>query len=162
AIHRYGKSLNVTSIAIYGGAPMQTQIRALARGVDVVVATPGRALDHIQRRSMKLDQVRFVVLDEADEMLDMGFAEDLDAILGAAPADRQSALSSASLPTRIADIANTHLHELVRVRIDREVIPEGSAPRVSQTAYIVPRAHKPAALGRVLDIENPTSAIVFC
>ena len=162
AVHKYGKSMRVTSIAIYGGAPMQTQIRALARGVDVVVATPGRALDLINRRSLQLTQVQMVVLDEADEMLDMGFAEDLDAILAAAPQERQTALFSATLPGRISDIANTHLHEPVRVRIDREVIPEGEAPRVTQTAYIVPRQQKAAALGRVLDIENPTSAIVFC
>jgi ATP-dependent RNA helicase DeaD len=162
AVHKYGKSMRVTSIAIYGGAPMQTQIRALARGVDVVVATPGRALDLINRRSLQLTQVQMVVLDEADEMLDMGFAEDLDAILAAAPQERQTALFSATLPGRISDIANTHLHEPVRVRIDREIIPEGEAPRVTQTAYIVPRQQKAAALGRVLDIENPTSAIVFC
>ncbi len=162
AVHKYGKSLGVTSLAIYGGAPMQAQLRALARGVDVVVATPGRALDHLQRRSMSLASVETVVLDEADEMLDMGFAEDLDAILSSAPAERQTALFSATLPPRIADIAATHLREPVRVKIDREVVPAGAAPRVSQTAYIVPRSHKPAALGRVLDIEEPTSAIVFC
>jgi ATP-dependent RNA helicase DeaD len=162
AVHKYGKSLGVSSLAIYGGTPMMPQLRALARGVDVVIATPGRALDHLQRKSMSLADLRCVVLDEADEMLDMGFAEDLDAILGAAPPGRQTALFSATLPPRIADIANRHLREPVRVTIDREVVATGEAPRVSQTAYIVPRAHKPAALGRVLDIEAPTAAIVFC
>ncbi len=162
AVHKYGKALGIIALPIYGGAPMETQLRALKRGVDVVVATPGRALDHIRRKTLRLDSVKIVILDEADEMLDMGFAEDLEAILGETPAERQTALFSATLPPRIADIANKHLRNPVRVRIDREVVPAGSAPRVRQTAYIVGRSHKMATLGRVLDVENPTSAIVFC
>ena len=162
AVHKYGKALGVIAIPIYGGAPMETQLRALKRGVDVVVATPGRALDHIRRKTLRLDNVKVVILDEADEMLDMGFADDLEAILSETPSERQTALFSATLPPRIADIANKHLKDPVRVRIDREVVPAGSAPRVRQVAYIVGRAHKMATLGRVLDVENPTSAIVFC
>jgi ATP-dependent RNA helicase DeaD len=162
AVHKYGKSMGVSALPIYGGAPMETQLRMLKRGVDVVVATPGRALDHIRRKTLRLDAVKVVILDEADEMLDMGFAEDLEAILQATPAERQTALFSATLPPRIADIANAHLKDPVRVRIDREIVPAGSAPRVRQVAYIVGRAHKIATLGRILDVENPTSAIVFC
>jgi ATP-dependent RNA helicase DeaD len=162
AVNRYGKSMGVCALPIYGGAAMETQLRALKRGVDVVVATPGRALDHIRRKTMRLEHVQVVVLDEADEMLDMGFAEDLEAILEATPAERQTALFSATLPPRIADIANKHLKDPVRVRIDREVVAAGASPRVRQVAYIVSRAHKMATLGRILDVENPTSAIVFC
>ena len=162
AVHKYGKAMNVVSLAIYGGASFETQLKALKRGVDVVIATPGRALDHIRRKTLRLEHVKFVVLDEADEMLDMGFAEDLEAILSEVPQQRQTALFSATLPPRIAEIANKHLNDPVRVRIDREVVPAGSAPRVRQVAYIVSRAHKMATLGRVLDVENPTSAIVFC
>jgi ATP-dependent RNA helicase DeaD len=162
AVHKYGKSMGIRALPIYGGAAMEAQLRMLKHGVDVVVATPGRALDHIRRKTLRLDAVKVVVLDEADEMLDMGFAEDLEAILDATPADRQTALFSATLPPRIADIANKHLKDPVRVRIDREVVPAGSAPRVRQVAYIVGRAHKIATLGRVLDVEHPTSAIVFC
>ena len=162
AVHKYGRSMGIIAMPIYGGASMETQIRALKRGVDVVVATPGRALDHIRRKTLRLEGVRTVILDEADEMLDMGFAEDLEAILDAMPAERQTALFSATLPPRIAEIANKHLKNPVRVRIDREIVPAGSAPRVRQVAYIVSRAHKMATLGRVLDVENPTSAIVFC
>jgi ATP-dependent RNA helicase DeaD len=162
AVHKYGKAMGIIALPIYGGAPMETQLRALKRGVDVVVATPGRALDHIRRKTLRLDSVKVVILDEADEMLDMGFAEDLEAILVETPATRQTALFSATLPPRIAEIANKHLKNPVRVRIDREVVPAGSAPRVRQVAYIVGRAHKNATLGRVLDVENPTSAIVFC
>ncbi|MDB4880303.1 MAG: deaD [Gemmatimonadetes bacterium] len=162
AVHKYGKAMGIVAIPIYGGASMETQIRSLKRGVDVVVATPGRALDHIRRKTLRLEGVRTVILDEADEMLDMGFAEDLEAILDAMPTERQTALFSATLPPRIADIANKHLKDPVRVRIDREVQAPGSAPRVRQVAYIVNRAHKMATLGRILDVENPTSAIVFC
>jgi ATP-dependent RNA helicase DeaD len=162
AVHRYGKSLGTTVLAVYGGAPMQTQLRALKRGVDVVVATPGRALDHIRRRTLVLDALAIAVLDEADEMLDMGFAEDLDAILDATPETRQTALFSATLPPRIAEIATAHLRSPVRVRIDQEVVAAGAAPRVRQVAYMVARPHKLAALSRVLDAEQPTSAIVFC
>src|SRR6476661_717043 len=150
AIHKYGRAANITVLPLYGGASMQHQIRALERGPHVIVATPGRALDHIRRGTLKLDRLALLVLDEADEMLDMGFADDLEAILEATPADRQTALFSATLPPRIAEIANKHLKDPVRVRIDREVVPAGSAPRVRQVAYIVSRAHKTATLGRVL------------
>ena len=162
AVHRYGKSLGVLSLPIYGGASMETQIRALKRGVDVVVATPGRALDHIRRGTLSLHAVKTVVLDEADEMLDMGFAEDLEAILEATPAERQTALFSATLPPRIATIAARHLRDPETIKIDREPVAAGKTAKVRQVAYIVPRAHKMAALGRVLDIEHPTSVIVFC
>ncbi|MEO7361783.1 MAG: DEAD/DEAH box helicase [Gemmatimonadaceae bacterium] len=162
AIHKYGKALGVSVLPVYGGASMETQIRAMKRGVDVVVATPGRALDHINRGTLNLKSVRVVVLDEADEMLDMGFAEDLEAILAATPKERQTALFSATLPAKIQSIARKQLRDPVTVKIDREVLPAGESARVRQVAYIVPRAHKMAALGRVLDIEHPTSAIVFC
>ncbi len=162
AVHRYGRQLGAVAIPIYGGASMETQIRSLKRGVDVVVATPGRALDHIRRKTIHLAHVKVVVLDEADEMLDMGFAEDLEAILSATPADRQTALFSATLPPRIASIAAAHLRKPVTIKIDRAAVPVGETAKVRQVAYIVPRAHKMAALGRVLDVEHPKSAIVFC
>ncbi|MGK3997004.1 DEAD/DEAH box helicase [Sorangium sp. So ce1024] len=162
AMHRYGRRLGVQVLSVYGGQPFGQQLRALRRGVHVVVATPGRALDHIGRGTLLLDGVRTVVLDEADEMLDMGFAEALEAILSATPAERQTVLFSATLPPRIAAIAGRHLREPVRVKIAAEKTAPGDLPRVRQTAYIVPRAHKPAALTRVLDVEDPTSAIIFC
>lgn len=162
AVHRYGKGLGVTSLAIYGGAPFDAQLRMLRRGVDVVVATPGRALDHLRRGTLNLAELRTVVLDEADEMLDMGFAEDLEAILDATPGERQTALFSATMPPRVASLTARYLRDPVRVSIAREVSLEGEAPRVRQVAYIVTRAHKMAALGRILDVEQPTSAMVFC
>ena len=163
AVHKYGHAAFGTCVVpVYGGQAIQQQLRALKRGVDVVVATPGRALDHIRRRSLELSEVRFVVLDEADEMLDMGFAEDLEAILDALPEERQTALLSATIAPRVASIAERHLSDPVRVKIHREKAAAGEVPRVRQTAYVVSRQHKLAALSRVLDMEDPASAIVFC
>jgi len=162
AMHKYGRPLGVSVLPIYGGQAYGPQLRALKQGVDVVVATPGRALDHIKRGTMKLVGIRAVVLDEADEMLDMGFADDIEAVLTETPKERQTVLVSATLPPRIAAIADKHLNEPVRIRIAAEPTPEGELPRIRQAAYVVHRAYKPAALGRVLDAESPGSAIVFC
>ncbi|GIJ25067.1 DEAD-box ATP-dependent RNA helicase CshA [Micromonospora qiuiae] len=162
AFHRYGKDLGARVLPIYGGQPIGRQLRALDSGVDVVVATPGRALDHIARGTLRLGSLTAVVLDEADEMLDMGFAEDIEAILEHAPQQRQTVLFSATMPARIDGMARAHLTDPVRILIAREQPVAGEAPRVRQSAYLVTRAHKPAALGRVLDVESPTAAIVFC
>jgi ATP-dependent RNA helicase DeaD len=162
AVHKYARGLGLSVVPLYGGAAMDQQIRALKRGADIVVATPGRALDLIQRRVLKLDAVRTLILDEADEMLDMGFAEDLEAILNVTASDRQTALFTATMPPRIAAIAERHLRQPVRVTMEHEKPKAGAAPRVRQVAFLVTKAHKPLALGRVLDMENPTSALVFC
>jgi ATP-dependent RNA helicase DeaD len=162
AIHKYGKSIDARVLPIYGGQSIHQQLVVLRRGVDVVVATPGRALDHIRRKTLDLSGLRTVVLDEADEMLDMGFAEDLEAILSEAPASRQTALFSATMAPRIRDLAERHLKNPARVSIPADRGTEGAMPRVRQTAYIVSRSHKIAALGRILDVETPTLAFVFC
>ena len=162
AVHRYGRGLGVRVLPIYGGQHIGRQLDGLRRGVDVVVATPGRALDHLRRGSLVLDSVRTVVLDEADEMLDMGFAEDIEEILGTTPAERQTVLFSATLPSRIAGLVKRHLRDPERIEIGKEQVAPGEPPRVRQVVYVVPRAHKAAALGRVLDVESPAAAIVFC
>jgi ATP-dependent RNA helicase DeaD len=162
AIHKYGRELGVRVLPIYGGQPIVRQLKALERGVDVVVATPGRALDHIGRRTLRPATLSTIILDEADEMLDMGFAEDIEAILADTTADRQTVLFSATMPSRIRRMVDRHLTDPVNIEIGREATPAGEAPKVRQAAYVVPRAHKPAALGRVLDLEAPTAAIVFC
>ena len=162
AVQRYGEELQIKVLAVYGGQSIGPQIHALKRGVDVVVATPGRALDHIRRHTLQLKHLQIVVLDEADEMLDMGFAEDLDAILKQTPADRQTALFSATMPPRITSIAHRHLKKPVEITIARETVKAGAAPRVHQTAYLVARQHKVAALARILDMADPKSALVFC
>jgi ATP-dependent RNA helicase DeaD len=162
AVTRYGKELRISVLPVYGGQAIGPQLHALKRGVDVVVATPGRALDHIRRKTLQLKTIQMVVLDEADEMLDMGFAEDLDAILEQTPKERQTALFSATMPLRIAVIAKRHLKTPVEIKIAKEPLKAGAAPRVHQTAYIVARPHKVAALARILDMEAPKSALVFC
>ncbi len=162
AIHRYGKGMGARVLPIFGGQPIGRQLQALKRGIDVVVATPGRAIDHINRGTLPLDHIEIVVLDEADEMLDMGFAEDIEAILTETPPTRQTVLFSATMPGRINAIAKRHLTDAARIEIARPTVASGDAPKVRQTAYLVPRSHKPAALGRILDVESPTAAIVFC
>jgi ATP-dependent RNA helicase DeaD len=162
AMHKYGRALGTSVLPVFGGQPMGSQIRGLERGVDLIVATPGRALDHIRRGTLKLAGIADVVLDEADEMLDMGFAEEIEALLAETPKSRQTVLFSATLPPRIAAIAKRHLTDPTRIQIGRETLAKGELPRVRQTAFMVRRATKLAALARVLDIENPTSALVFC
>ena len=120
AMYRYGRNLGARVIPIYGGQSITQQFRGLQRGVDVVVATPGRALDHLRRGTLDLGHVGAVVLDEADEMLDMGFAEELEAILGQLPAIRQTALFTATMPKRITAIAERHLKDPVRLAIPEE------------------------------------------
>jgi len=162
AFHRYGRELGVRVLPIYGGQPIGHQLQALRRGVDVVIATPGRALDHISRGTLDLREITSVVLDEADEMLDMGFAEDIEAILDETSDQRQTVLFSATMPARIGAIARRHLRDPMRIEMGRAETPRGEAPKVRQSAYVVARAHKPAALGRILDVESPGAAIVFC
>ena len=162
AVHRYGRPFGTSVLPIYGGQSFGQQLRVLERGVDVVVATPGRALDHIRRRTLRLDAVSILVLDEADEMLDMGFAEDIEAIVAATPAQRQTMLFSVTLSPRIMAIARHHLKDPVDIKVAREKVSASKGPRVRQTAYIVNRVHKLAALGLVLDVESPTSAFIFC
>ncbi len=162
ALHHYGRQLGVRVVPIYGGQPIGRQLRSLEAGVDVIVATPGRALDHLRRRTLRLASLQVMVLDEADEMLDMGFAEDLEAIFAETPPSRQTVLFSATLPNRIDAIARKHLRDPARIRIIDEVQSSDESPRVRHSAYVVQRAHKAAALGRILDVESPTAALVFC
>src|SRR3984885_9272641 len=162
AMHRYGHHIGARVLPIYGGQPIGRQLRALDHGADVVVATPGRALDHISRGTLNLRGLEIVVLDEADEMLDMGFAEDIEAILGNIPENRQTALFSATMPPRIDGMVRRHLRDPVRVELGRQASTSADGLLVRQTAYVVPRGHKAAALGRVLDLERPTATVVFC
>src|SRR5512141_149743 len=135
AIHKYGRSVGARVLPIYGGQSIHQQLVVLKRGVDVVVATPGRALDHIRRKTLDLSHLRTVILDEADEMLDMGFAEDLEAILESAPKERQTALFSATIAPRIKAIAKRHLKDPSSLRIEAEKVHAGEVPRVRQVAY---------------------------
>jgi ATP-dependent RNA helicase DeaD len=162
AMHSYGRDMSVRVLPVYGGQPIGRQLRALDRGVDVVVATPGRALDHITRGTLDLSGLEIVVLDEADEMFDMGFAEDIELILGETPQNRQAALFSATMPPRIDGMVRRYLSDPVRVELGRKASASSDGLLVRQTAYMTPRGYKPAALARVLDVETPVAAVVFC
>jgi ATP-dependent RNA helicase DeaD len=162
ALHKYAKGSNLNVVPVYGGAPMDHQIRALRRGTEVVVGTPGRVLDHIRRRTLDLSLVQMLVLDEADEMLDMGFAEDIDAIVAETPGTRQTALFAATFAARIMSIAGRHLREPKKVQIAQERRAPGKLPRIRQVAFVIGKGQKINALSRILDFESPKSAIVFC
>jgi ATP-dependent RNA helicase DeaD len=161
AMYKYGRVLGARVLPVYGGQPIGRQLSALSSGVHVVVATPGRAMDHIARGTLNLNKITMVVLDEADEMLDMGFAEDIEEILKSTPDSRQTVMFSATIPPRINGIAKRHLTDPLKIQIGLGDVKPGKA-LVRQTAYVVQRSHKPAALGRILDVEAPGAAIVFC
>ena len=162
AMFKYGRELGIKVVPVFGGQPIQRQLQALDRGVHVVVATPGRALDHIGRGSLGLDAIQTVILDEADEMLDMGFTDDIESILESTPDDRQTVLFSATMPSRITSIAKRYQRNPERITIGRAGSDPDAKVLVRQTVYVVQRAHKPSALGRILDIEAPKAALVFC
>ncbi len=162
AVHRYGRHLDSSVLPVFGGQPIARQISALRRGIDIVVATPGRAIDHINRGTLALDAIAMLVLDEADEMFDMGFAEDIETILDKTPSGRQTVLFSATMPPRIEAVTRRHLSNPERITVASAPESAAGAPLVRQTAYVVHRAHKTAALARVLDIESPGATLVFC
>jgi ATP-dependent RNA helicase DeaD len=157
---RYGQQTAVRAVPIYGGQAIERQLRRLQRGVDLIVATPGRAVDLLGRGLLELSAIEIVILDEADEMLDMGFAEDLETLLAATPEKRQTALFSATLAPRIGALAARHMREPLRIRAQAQ--QSGSVAQVRQIAYLVERVHKLPSLIRVLDMERPSSALVFC
>ena len=159
ATNQIGRFRRVHVLPLYGGQAYDHQLRALKAGVHVVVGTPGRVMDHIRRGTLVLDSVRLVVLDEADEMLDMGFLEDVEFILSNTPKDRQTALFSATLPPRLNALVRRHLREPKHVSIAADV---RTVPQVRQVFYQTTYAQKPDALSRILDMETPAASIVFC
>jgi ATP-dependent RNA helicase DeaD len=159
AIHTYGRHLRQAAVlAIYGGDSMVRQIARLERGVQVVVGTPGRVLDHIRRGSLQLGEVRTVVLDEADEMLRMGFIEDVESILSNTPEGRQTALFSATMPPEIQRVARNHLRSPVRVAIE---VTQKTVESTVQRFAVVADHHKLEALLRLLEVSPPEAALVF-
>ncbi|WP_435735883.1 DEAD/DEAH box helicase [Cellulosimicrobium sp. PMB13] len=159
AIETFAAQLpKVDVLAVYGGSPYQPQQRALAAGAQVVVGTPGRVIDHIERGTLVLDDVRFLVLDEADEMLRMGFAEDVDTIFSRAPRERQVALFSATMPAPIRRVAAEHLTDPVEIAVSRQ---SSTVTSVRQTYAVVPFRHKTGSLARVLATSDADAAIVF-
>ncbi len=158
AIAAYGKHSNVRVLAVYGGQAYGPQIGQLRRGVDIVVGTPGRLFDLIERAVLELSALRTVVLDEADEMLSMGFIEDIQAILSNTPAERQTALFSATLPTAIRRLAERYMHDPQPVTIQREQV---TLDAIEQRYYLVNAGDKVAALTRLFEVEEVSSALIF-
>jgi ATP-dependent RNA helicase DeaD len=159
AVYDIGHNQGVRVLAVYGGQPIDRQLRGLAAGVHVVVGTPGRIMDHIRRGTLHLDHIQIVVLDEGDQMLDMGFIEDIEFILEQVPDTRQTALFSATVPPRIRSLANRYMRDPVSVTTQHEVL---AMPKIKQYAYQVPGRAKSEALVRLLDALAPSSAMVFC
>src|SRR5829696_8524538 len=154
----YGKHLNVRVLAVYGGQPYGPQISNLKRGVDIVVGTPGRLNDLLERKVLNLSEVKTVVLDEADEMLNMGFIEEVEKILAETPPQRQTALFSATLPPRIRSLANRFMRDPQSVHIKRETLTLAST---EQRYYLVHESDKTNALTRLFEIEPIKSALIF-
>ncbi|RUR84176.1 DEAD/DEAH box helicase [Chlorogloeopsis fritschii PCC 9212] len=159
AVCEFISSQGLRVLAIYGGQSIDRQILQLKRGVHIVVGTPGRVIDLLERGSLKLDRVKWFVLDEADEMLSMGFIDDVEKILSQAPRERQTALFSATMPPSIRQLVNKFLNDPVTVTVEQ---PKAAPNKINQVAYVVPRQwSKVKALQPILEMEDPESALIF-
>lgn len=159
-MNRLSKYEKSQILAVYGGDSIDRQIRALKKGVDIVVGTPGRMLDLIKRKCLNLENVEFLVLDEADEMLNMGFIDDIESILSHTPEERQTLLFSATMPEPIAKLAKRYMKpdaKLVSVKKSSLTVS-----KIEQSYFMINNKHRLEALCRLLDLDNPSSAIIFC
>jgi ATP-dependent RNA helicase DeaD len=150
---------NIKVIPIYGGQPIDRQIIALRKGAQVIIGTPGRVMDHMNRRTLKMETVQFVVLDEADEMLDMGFRDDIETILDKVPTNRQTMLFSATMPREILDLTKRYQKEPAHVMV---VHKELTVPSIDQVYFEVKEKIKLDALCRLIDMDNPSLSLIFC
>ncbi|MBS4178619.1 DEAD/DEAH box helicase [Lederbergia citrea] len=157
-LYKIGTEARVKVLAVYGGSDIQRQIRALKKGPHIIVGTPGRILDHINRRTLKLGNVETLVLDEADEMLNMGFIDDIESILETVPEERQTLLFSATMPTPIRRIAERFMKSPEVVRVEAK---EMTVPLIEQFFVKVPEREKFDVLARLIDVHSPELAIVF-
>ena len=157
-VRAYGKHLHLRHTVIFGGVSQKPQVGALARGIDIVIATPGRLLDLMNQRLIKLDRVEFLVLDEADRMLDMGFVRDVRKIIAAVPKKRQSLLFSATMAGEITRLSGDILVDPVRVEVAPQATP---IERIKQSIYHVPAAEKTALLASIMDDPALARVIVF-
>ncbi len=149
----------VSILPVYGGQPIERQFFALKKGVNVIIATPGRMLDHLQRGSISLSGIRMVVLDEADEMLDMGFRDDIEAILRKTPKERQTVLFSATMSREILDLAGRYLKDPQTVQVVHQQL---TVPLIEQSYFEVRESEKLEVLTRVIDMYNPKLTLIFC
>lgn len=159
-LRRFAKFMHgIKVLPVYGGQDIVRQIRALKDGTQIVVGTPGRVMDHMRRKTVKMDHVHTVVLDEADEMLNMGFLEDMETILSQLPEERQTLMFSATMPQAIADIAKKFQKDPVTVRVIKK---ELTVPKVTQYYYEVKPKNKVEVMCRLLDMYSQKLSIVFC
>ncbi|HEX7832538.1 MAG TPA: DEAD/DEAH box helicase [Thermoanaerobaculia bacterium] len=159
AIHSYAQKMDhVSVLPVYGGAPIVPQLKRLERGAHVVVGTPGRLIDHLDRGSLDLTKLRIIVLDEADEMLKMGFAEDVERILGSAPEERQIALFSATMPDEVLRIAKRHLRNPERVEIEHKAV---NTPSIEQRFLNVSEGQKLEVLTQILELHPAEAVLIF-
>lgn len=158
-VAKIGKYSHLKTLPVYGGQSVDRQIRALHHGVQVIIGTPGRVMDHINRGTLKLEHLKILVLDEADEMLDMGFVDDVEFILQKTPSSRQTLLFSATMPNEILRLSNRYLKDPKRITISPERL---AAPKVQQVYYEMRGHDRVDGLTRILDMENVDRAIVFC
>lgn len=150
---------NIRVLPIYGGQPIDRQIMALKKGTQIVIGTPGRVMDHMNRRTLKMETVKMVILDEADEMLDMGFREDIETILTKIPEERQTIMFSATMSKDILDLTKRFLKDPEFIKISRK---ELTVPNIEQVYFDVKEKTKLDALTRIIDMDNPKLSIVFC
>jgi ATP-dependent RNA helicase DeaD len=158
-LNKIGRNSGMLAAPVYGGQSIERQIKSLKKGVDIAVGTPGRVIDHIRRRTMVLSDVATVVLDEADEMLNMGFIEDMQTILSETPEERQTLLFSATMPPQIVRISRQYMTKPARVSVDAK---ELVVAKIKQVFYEVRPADKIKALTRILDVQDPSLTIIFC
>ncbi|WMW25002.1 DEAD/DEAH box helicase [Methanolobus sediminis] len=156
---KLAKYLNVHILPVYGGQNIDRQIKALRKGVQIVIGTPGRVMDHIERNTLKLNGVDMIVLDEADEMLDMGFREDIETILSSVPETRQTIFFSATMPKPIMRLTKQYQQNPMHVKTIHKVV---TAPNMEQSYFEVKHHMKPDVLCRMIDIYDVKSCLVFC
>lgn len=156
-IGKIGRLRKIRALPVYGGQPIDRQIRSLRMGVQIVIGTPGRLLDHIRRGTIKLDTIKFLVLDEADEMLDMGFVDDIETVIKNTPDDKQTMLFSATMPKPILRLAESYMKNPTIVAVSKEKL---TVPLIDQ--YYFETSDKLDGLCRVLDVEDTSKTIIFC
>ncbi|MDQ6939057.1 MAG: DEAD/DEAH box helicase, partial [Verrucomicrobiota bacterium] len=149
----------VRELPIYGGQSYERQFRGLSAGAQIIIGTPGRVMDHLERKSLKLDQIKMVILDEADRMLDMGFVDDIKTILREVPNERQTVFFSATIPRPIQELIKKFTRNPINVRIEAEAM---TVPAIDQVYYEVDRRSKLEVLCRLIDLEDVKLAIIFC
>src|SRR4051794_21152921 len=158
SVHKYARHSELSVVSVYGGVPLEPQQRKLRAGVDIVVATPGRLIDHLERQNVVFDDLEVLVLDEADRMLDMGFAPQINRIVSEIPPYRQTLLFSATMPPEVEALARKYLRKPIVVQVGRR---SGAANTVTHAVYPVPRERKSSLLAQLLREEQLDSVLVF-